>query len=350
MDGGGEISCHETLGECYSFTGIGFKSGNSAMLTGFTTTGTGPYPTEDHEALVKALGIESHERVLEVGGGDNPFFRADVLVDVDFQSGRHRDGGAIRIGASGQQYVQADLAALPFRDKSFDVAVCIQVLEHVDDPGSACEELMRVAHRGFLETPRKWTEYYAGHPTHQWLVDDVEGRLVFEPILYDASPFLNFALPPLWKSPELVKRARRTCPHIPSIQTVWKDRFSYRILGESPVKSGAENQRVALRHYHFARNLLMWAAPPEHGLFHAACAEKMVPENAAFSNLHLFYRVLCGKRPLGGALSFRRRLVAFCASLSLKLARSFERWHHFLTMMFLQENGKKRKGNQNDGG
>ena len=307
------------------------------------------YPTEDHEELARALGIQDGEKVLEIGGGDNPFSRADVLVDMDFQSGRHRDGGAIRKGASGQQYVQADLAALPFRDKSFDFVICIQVLEHVDDPGAACEELMRVAHRGFIETPRKWTEYYAGHPTHQWLIEEMDSRLVFEPVLYDSSPFLNFALASLWKSPDLVKRARITYPHIPSIQMVWKDRFSYEVRGESPVKSNAENQAAALRHYHFARNLLTWAAPPEHGLFHAGCAEEMAPDNLACSDLHLFYRVLCGKWPLKGSLSLRRLLVALCASLSLRISRRFEIWFNILTMKFFGENSMKKGGNKNDG-
>jgi hypothetical protein len=306
------------------------------------------YPTEDHETMVRTLGIGDGERVLEIGGGGNPFSRADVLVDVDFQTGRHRDGGGVCKGASGH-YVQADLAALPFREKSFDFVICIQVLEHVDDPGSACDELMRVAHRGFIETPRKWTEYYAGHPTHQWLVDEMGGRLVFEPILYDSSPFLNFALPSLWKSSELVKRARRSHPHIPCIQMAWKDRFSYEIKGESLVKSEGENQTIALRHYHFARNLLAWAAPPEHGLFHAGCAEEMAPDNAACSDLHGFYRILCGKRPLKRSLSFKRFILALSASLALEISRRFENWFNVLTVKFFAENRIKNEGKGKNG-
>lgn len=308
------------------------------------------YPTEDHEVMERALGIGDGERVLEIGGGDNPFSRADVLVDVDFQTGRHRDGEAIRKGAFGQHYVQADLAALPFKEKSFDFVICIQVLEHVDDPGSACEELMRVAHRGFIETPRKWTEYYAGHPTHQWLVEEVGGGLVFEPILYDSSPFLNFALSSLWKSPELVKRARMVYPNITCIQMAWKGRFSYEIRGESPVKSNAEIQAVALRHYHFARNLLAWAAPPAHGLFHAGCAETMAPGNTACSDLHTFYRVLCGKWPSKDSLSVRRFIVALSASLALKISRRFENWFNMLTLKFFGEDRFKNEGNIKDGG
>ena len=307
------------------------------------------YPTEEHEVMEEVLGIGEGERVLEIGGGDNPFSRADVLVDVDFQTGLHRDGESICKGVSGQQYIQADLTALPFKEKSFDFVICIQVLEHVDDPGSACEELMRVADRGFIETPRKWTEYYAGHPTHQWLVEDMGGRLIFEPILYNSSPFLNFALSSLWKSPELVKRARTVFPHIPCVQMAWRGRFLYEIRGESPLKSKAENQNAALRHYHFARNLLTWAAPPEHGLFHAEYAEKMSPGNASFSGLHTFYRVLCGKWSLKGSLSFKRLLIALSASLALKISRCFENLFSVLTMKFFSEDKIRNEGNENDG-
>ena len=312
----------------------------------------GAYPTEDHESLAGALNIREGERVLEIGGGGNPFSRADVLVDVDFASGRHRDGVAVCRGGPGQKYLQANVEALPFKNKSFDVVICMHVLEHVDDPGLACEELMRVARRGFLETPRKWTEYYAGHPTHKWLVDEEAGRLVFEPILYDSSPFLNFALASLWKSPELVLRARTLYPHIPCVQKTWEGRFSYEIRGELPIRSGANDRSAGLRHYHFARNLLRWAAPPQRGLFHAACALEPAPGDRACRHLHLLYCVLCEKLPLPrrGFHSFRHLLLALCASLLLKLSRRFETWYQQMIMQFLQDSGAEKEENPNHGG
>lgn len=38
----------------------------------------------------------------------------------------------------------ADLTALPFRDESFDFAICSHVLEHVEDDRAAMAELFRV--------------------------------------------------------------------------------------------------------------------------------------------------------------------------------------------------------------
>jgi SAM-dependent methyltransferase len=38
----------------------------------------------------------------------------------------------------------ADLTALPFRDESFDFAICSHVLEHIEDDRAAMDELFRV--------------------------------------------------------------------------------------------------------------------------------------------------------------------------------------------------------------
>lgn len=42
----------------------------------------------------------------------------------------------------------ADLTALPFSDAAFDAAICIHVLEHVDDDGAAMRQLRRVLRPG----------------------------------------------------------------------------------------------------------------------------------------------------------------------------------------------------------
>ena len=46
--------------------------------------------------------------------------------------------------------VQGDVCELPVRSRAYDLVVCLEVLEHLPDPGRALEELRRVARRGCL--------------------------------------------------------------------------------------------------------------------------------------------------------------------------------------------------------
>lgn len=52
----------------------------------------------------------------------------------------------------GLRALAADVHALPFQDGEFDVVLCSQTLEHVEDPLRAAQELLRVAARAVLIT------------------------------------------------------------------------------------------------------------------------------------------------------------------------------------------------------
>ena len=77
-------------------------------------------------------------QVLDVGCGDKPylpyFSSAREYVGVD-PANEHAD-------------VRAHAEQLPFADSSFDLVLCVQVLEHVDDPARVVRELHRVARPG----------------------------------------------------------------------------------------------------------------------------------------------------------------------------------------------------------
>lgn len=66
------------------------------------------------------LPIPSDARVLEVGAGDSPSPRSDILVDFALEA-RERQGGRIR--RDDRPLVLARGEALPFRDKAFDYAI-----------------------------------------------------------------------------------------------------------------------------------------------------------------------------------------------------------------------------------
>lgn len=253
------------------------------------------YPSGDHDLLAQQLGIPDNGFILDVGGGANPFKFATVVVDKDFGEGNlHRDGSTAPLNNKNIAYVTADIQHLPFVDNAFDFVICMHVLEHVDSPSEACEELMRVAKRGFIETPRKWTEFYAGHPTHQWLIDEKNGTLYFEPIAYTDSPFMNFALPSLWDSNALKNKLLKEFSNIPCVQLAWNDRINYHVSGSLPEKVHSP-AFMAERHYRFALNLLHWMGPFETGAFHAKAAVELMPESTHCRNLYVFYTILTGK-------------------------------------------------------
>jgi len=68
-------------------------------------------------------------------------------------------------------FVRADAAELPFKDKEYDVAVLAEILEHVKDPIKVLKEAKRVAKRVVLTVPDeyKWHESVKPfHPIEKW--------------------------------------------------------------------------------------------------------------------------------------------------------------------------------------
>jgi len=78
-------------------------------------------------------------RILDVGCGDRPyeplFSSASEVVGFDRPGNPRAD-------------LHGSIEAIPVEDASFDVVVCLQVLEHVPDPDAAVRELRRVVRGG----------------------------------------------------------------------------------------------------------------------------------------------------------------------------------------------------------
>lgn len=122
------------------------------------------------------LRIRKNDRVLEIGSGHSPSYRADVIVDKFVDDNYHRCD-TIKVYPH-QQFVHADGEHLPFQDKEFDYVICNQVLEHTDDPAAFIREQCRVARRGYIETPSLIGEYLFPKSSHRWVILDIDGKLV----------------------------------------------------------------------------------------------------------------------------------------------------------------------------
>ena len=119
--------------------------------------------------------------VLDIGSGDKPHWRADVLLD--WLPGK--DSAAQRSGAEAARVSRplfhGDACDMPFADGVFDYVICSHLLEHVHDPAAVMREMMRVAKAGYIEVPEAASAKILDFPTHLWWVRLIDGVLDFEP-------------------------------------------------------------------------------------------------------------------------------------------------------------------------
>jgi ubiquinone/menaquinone biosynthesis C-methylase UbiE len=78
----------------------------------------------------------------------------------------------------GKWFCHCDAHDLPFSDKRFGAAISTHVLEHVDDPKQALQELHRVADEVFVVTPTWAATHTWLHPGHQWYRDEITGEFL----------------------------------------------------------------------------------------------------------------------------------------------------------------------------
>jgi ubiquinone/menaquinone biosynthesis C-methylase UbiE len=90
----------------------------------------------------------------------------------------------------GKNFIQADAENLPFKDKEVDFLFCRHVFEHIEHPEIACKEIIRVAKRGYIQTPTRFWERMFTKPRgeHRWIVETEGEKLVFTPKTYDQVP------------------------------------------------------------------------------------------------------------------------------------------------------------------
>jgi SAM-dependent methyltransferase len=106
-----------------------------------------------HKVILGMLEGEKKGKLLDVGAGQGEL--SDALIGMGF------DVSACDIDASGfkskAQFKKADLnKGIPYNDRSFDIAVCIEVSEHIENPHHLARELSRVLKPGgklIISTP-----------------------------------------------------------------------------------------------------------------------------------------------------------------------------------------------------
>jgi SAM-dependent methyltransferase len=105
-------------------------------------------------------------RVLDVGAGSAPYrelFEHAEYTTADWEQSVHVEGDP--------PDVTAPADALPIEDRSFDVVLNTQVLEHVPEPGRVLSELQRVLVEGgrlYLTVPLVWELHELPHDYYRY--------------------------------------------------------------------------------------------------------------------------------------------------------------------------------------
>lgn len=136
--------------------------------------------------------IRPGDRVLDIGGAEEVFPRANVVLDiVPYESRRPGVLTDEPEQFTADSWFVADICSPEiwqrFGDKEFDFVLCSHTLEDIRDPIGVCRQMVRVAKRGYIECPSRLRECTredpsvraAGWPHHRWIVDFEDGYLIF---------------------------------------------------------------------------------------------------------------------------------------------------------------------------
>lgn len=122
-------------------------------------------------------GIGSKDLVLEIGSGERPNPRSDILCDKYLWDSSERGGMPL---VTDRPLVIGDGVKLPFRDSIFDFIICSHLIEHITDPEKVFMEMMRVGARGCIVTPTELWESLVGSASHRWIVSIKDNCLVLK--------------------------------------------------------------------------------------------------------------------------------------------------------------------------
>lgn len=99
-------------------------------------------------ASLLAMAAPAPRRILDAGCGEGFAMRAVLASTPGALFGLDGSAGALGVAANlnpQASFTAGDLYALPFPAGSFDLVVCMEVLEHLDEPARGLRELCRVS-------------------------------------------------------------------------------------------------------------------------------------------------------------------------------------------------------------
>lgn len=168
--------------------------------------------------------------VLEVGSGDNPNPRSDILVDRYLADNTER-GGHIVLD---RPLVVADAHHLPFHNGVFHYSICSHILEHMDDPQQFVRELMRVSTGGYIGCPSEIAERLFHWSFHRWYVNRIDDTLILYP-KEPAEPFGEL-FDYLYEYNPVYYFFQRSMPELFWVDYEWYTTIKLQVADTSPLK------------------------------------------------------------------------------------------------------------------
>ena len=180
--------------------------------------------------------------VLEIGSGDNPNVRSDVLCDRYITDDTER-GGHIVID---RPFVVADAHHLPFKEGAFSYTICSHILEHMDDPQQFANELQRISAAGYIQSPSEIAERLFHWSFHRWYVNLVDDTLVLHP-KEPAEPFGEL-FDYLYEYNPAYYFFQRSMPELFWAEREWHGDLKVEVREDSPLALDDPNQLQQLVH------------------------------------------------------------------------------------------------------
>ena len=115
---------------------------------------TGPSQAEGSgelaDLLRRYLGPAPHGRIIDVGCGLGSYGRGLLADGYDWFGAEIDEADCAELKRLGLPHRQVDGRTLPFAAGAFDTALCLEVLEHIEDPRAFLREVSRVAPRQII--------------------------------------------------------------------------------------------------------------------------------------------------------------------------------------------------------
>lgn len=185
------------------------------------------------------FAITPTEKVLDIGSGHLPFPLATHLSDVTVDNHSYGRAGIPFKHIAGKPVHEFDIESIPFADGEFDFTYCSHVLEHTRNPARACEEIMRVSRRGYIETPTAAKDLWlcTAKVSHHTMCVDLVGDdlLEFRPYQPEelsgigTDVLLHMVVGPRTKREQAFAAALYLFPDRVNTMLYWERRFRYRI-------------------------------------------------------------------------------------------------------------------------